>query len=131
MAISFSSLLQKGLDILTPNTSSEKLVEQGFSTAPEGQLFPKVDPTVDGEECDHDCASCTIKYPSRFKIEEADKLYGHVKEWATHMIVATGKTDWVRNVEEEKDSLMEAVAKSGIKPTNGVGGLNFRSFITD
>jgi len=78
-----------------------------------------VDPAVDGEDCEHDCESCTIKLPPKFSIDEDEKLYGFVKGWATHMLVATGKTDWVRDVEDEKGSVMEAVGKSGVKPSNG------------
>ena len=39
------------------------------------------------------------------------------------MLVATGKTDWVRDVEDEKGSVMEAVKECGVKPENGVCGL--------
>lgn len=35
------------------------------------------------------------------------------------MLVATGKTDWVRDVEDEKGSVMEAFGKSVAKPSNG------------
>ena len=84
------------------------------------QLFPKVDPAIDGDDCDHDCESCEVKLPKGFKIEESDKLYGHIKEWSTHVLVATGKTDWVRDVEDEKNSVMEAFGKSDVKPSNGV-----------
>lgn len=82
-------------------------------------LFPKVDPAVDGEDCLHDCASCSISYPKGFKIEESDELYGHIKGWATHILVATGKTDWVRDVADEKGSVMQAIEAAG-KPSNGV-----------
>ncbi|KAH7342932.1 Sucrase/ferredoxin-like-domain-containing protein [Rhexocercosporidium sp. MPI-PUGE-AT-0058] len=83
-------------------------------------LFPKVDPAVDGEDCDHDCNSCVVKYPKGFKIEEDDKLYGHVNGWSTHVLVATGKTDWVRDVADEKGSLMEAIEKKAdVKISNG------------
>ena len=85
------------------------------------QLFPKVDPKVDGDDCDHDCDSCSVKYPRTFKIHEDDKLYGHVKGWSTHVLVATGKTDWVRDVADEKGSVMEAIDKKAVaKPSNGV-----------
>lgn len=83
------------------------------------QLFPTTDPTVDGDDCLHDCASCSIKYPRKFDIDETEELYGHVKGWSTHLIVATGKTDWVRDVADEKGSIMEAVEKGGVKPSNG------------
>lgn len=89
--------------------------------APCESLFPKVNPAVDGEDCEHDCNSCHIKYPKGFKIEEDDNLYGHVKEWSTHVLVATGKTDWVRDVADEQGSLMEAIDKKAkVKPSNGV-----------
>ncbi|KAF2709223.1 hypothetical protein K504DRAFT_270033 [Pleomassaria siparia CBS 279.74] len=82
-------------------------------------LFPTTDPAIDGDDCLHDCASCTIKYPSKFSIDETEELYGHIKGWSTHLIVATGKTDWVRDVADEKGSIMEAVDKGSVKPSNG------------
>jgi hypothetical protein len=90
------------------------------NATPIEQLFPKVDPAVDGDDCDHDCATCEVKLPKGFKIDEEDKLYGYVKGWSTHVLVATGKTDWVRDVEDEKKSVMEAFGKSSVKPRNGV-----------
>lgn len=84
---------------LTPSSSTTALPTTGFAKAPAASsLFPKTDPTADGEECLHDCASCTIKYPNKWSIDEDEELYGHVKGWSTHLIVATGKTDWVRDV---------------------------------
>ena len=121
MTSTFSSLYRRGAAFLTPNGSSQDLKSNnGFSTAREGSLFPKVDPAIDGEDCDHDCNSCEVKLPAKWSIDEDAKLYGHVKGWATHVLVATGKTDWVRDVEDEKGSVMEAVGKSGIQPKNGV-----------
>jgi hypothetical protein len=85
----------------------------------EDSLFPKTDPAIDGDDCLEDCSSCSIRYPRKFEIEEDDKLYGNIAAWSTHIIVATGKTDWVRDVGDEKGSVMEAVAKAD-EPTNGV-----------
>jgi len=96
------------------NPSSET-----FATAPKGQLFPATDPAVDGDDCLHDCASCTIRYPAKFDVEQKDELYGHVGAWDTHLIVATGKSDWVRDVEDEVGSVMQAIGKAAVKP-NGV-----------
>ncbi|KKY26768.1 putative sucrase ferredoxin domain containing protein [Diplodia seriata] len=94
--------------------------ENGFSKAPASdQLFPKTNPAVDGEECLRDCESCTIKYPRKWSIDETEDMYGHVKGWSTHLVVATGKSDWVRDVADEKGSIMEAVDKCGVKPSNG------------
>ncbi|KAL8717482.1 MAG: hypothetical protein Q9225_005275 [Loekoesia sp. 1 TL-2023] len=121
MATTLSSALKRGKAFLTPTNSSTSLPQlgDGFVKAPEGRLFPKVDPAVDGEDCEHDCESCTIKYPAKFKIDEDEKLYGHVNRWATHMLVATGKTDWVRDISDEKGSVMEAVRDCGVEPNNG------------
>lgn len=110
---------------LTPTTSSfsvPTVKKPGeFSKAPTSDaLFDTTDPAVDGDECLHDCSSCTIKYPSKFSIDETEELYGHIKGWSTHLIVATGKTDWVRDVADEKGSIMEAVDKGSVKPSNGV-----------
>jgi hypothetical protein len=124
MASTLSSFIRKGSQFLTPNSSSLNLTSSPetntFVKAPEGTLFPRVDPAVDGEDCDHDCQSCSVKYPAKWSIDEDEKLYGMVKGWSTHLIVATGKTDWVRDVADEKGSVMEAVGKCKIQPANGV-----------
>lgn len=107
---------------LTPTQSStnlSRLSQDGAHTASLSELFPKTDPSVDGEDCLHDCATCTIHYPSKFSIDEDDKLYGFVKGWSTHLLVATGKTDWVRDVADEEGSVMEAVGKGKVHPSNG------------
>lgn len=91
-----------------------------FTTASEDALFSKVRPEIDGEDCDRDCASCTIRYPAKFVVDLEDKLYGNVAGWATHVLIATGKTDWVRDIADEEGSVMEAVERSGVKPANGV-----------
>ncbi|TGJ81368.1 hypothetical protein E0Z10_g7395 [Xylaria hypoxylon] len=89
------------------------------STAPNmAELFSPTVPAVDGEDCAHDCESCHVSYPRGFKVEESDLLYGHVKGWSTHVIVATGKSDWVRDVEDEKGSVMQAFGEA-TKPSNG------------
>jgi len=61
----------------------------------ETDLFPKTDPEVDGEECLHDCDSCSVKLPRKWSIDEEIELYGQIKGWHRHMIAATGKSDWV------------------------------------
>ena len=119
------SVLQRGRAFLTPSGSSDSLphfdnVNQKFARAAEGALFPKVDPKVDGEDCDRDCESCEVQYPAKWKIDESKNMYGHVGGWATHLLVATGKTDWVKHVEDEKGSVMEAIGKYGKDPSNGV-----------
>ncbi|KAI0026194.1 Sucrase/ferredoxin-like-domain-containing protein [Xylariomycetidae sp. FL0641] len=82
------------------------------------ELFPPTDPAVDGDACTRDCDSCHVSYPRGFKIDEEDLLYGHIKGFSTHVIVATGKSDWVRDVEDEKGSVMQAFGRAA-KPENG------------
>ncbi|KFA61499.1 hypothetical protein S40285_04544 [Stachybotrys chlorohalonatus IBT 40285] len=90
----------------------------GAGPTPMAELFVKTDPAADGDDCLRDCDSCTVRYPRGFSIDEADALYGYVKGWSTHLLVATGKTDWVRDVADEKGSVMQAVEKAE-SPSNG------------
>ncbi|RSM01140.1 hypothetical protein CDV31_011504 [Fusarium ambrosium] len=82
------------------------------------ELFAKTDPAVDGDDCLHDCDSCTVQYPKKFKVETSHALYGNIRGWSTHLLVATAKSDWTRNVANEKGSIMEAVNKAR-EPRNG------------
>ncbi|KAF2724782.1 hypothetical protein K431DRAFT_300658 [Polychaeton citri CBS 116435] len=115
-----TSLIASLRERLTPSASSTDLSSttplkgSTFSTAkhPQG-LFTPTNPEVDGDDCLQDCSNCTIHLPKKWSIDETDKLYGHVKGWSRHLLVATGKADWVRDVEDEKDSVMEAMGKHG------------------
>ena len=92
----------------------------GFSRAKtESELFTPTDPQIDGEDCLHDCSTCTVEYPRKFNVDESDHLFGHVKGFNSHLIVATGKRDWVRDVMDEKGSVMEAVGRVGVERSNG------------
>ncbi|KAL2835035.1 Sucrase/ferredoxin-like-domain-containing protein [Aspergillus cavernicola] len=71
-------------------------------------IFPTVDPKEDGPDCLKDCADCTVHYPAKMKIEKVAPLYGYIKEFHTHVLVATGQSDWKEKVEQERGSLMEA-----------------------
>jgi hypothetical protein len=72
-------------------------------------LFPKVDPKEDGPQCLKDCADCTVKFPSKVKVETSRPLYGQIKEFHAHVLVATGQSDWKeKHVEKMTGSLMEA-----------------------
>src|ERR1700761_3910799 len=109
------SLFRRVTTFLTPTQSSANL-NAGFSTAKtESDLFPPTDPSIDGEDCLHDCSSCTVHYPAKFSIDESDKLFGHVKGFNVHLLVGTGKTDWVRDVTDEKHSVMQAVGQVGLQ----------------
>ncbi|RAL67601.1 hypothetical protein DID88_008354 [Monilinia fructigena] len=117
MASTFKSLLDSAKQTLSGQSAPIPGTASG--NTPIEKIFPKVDPAVDGDDCDHDCASCHVKYPKGFKIDEDDKLYGHVKGWSTHILVATGKSDWVRDVADEKGSVMQAIDHGSVKPSNG------------
>lgn len=112
--MSLANVLQKGKAFLTPRGSNDSL------PCANGFIFPSVDKDIDGEDCDHDCETCEVKLPKGWKIDYDEKLYGHVNGFATHMLVATGKTDWVKDVSDEKGSVMEAVRDCKIEPSNGV-----------
>ncbi|KAJ5692466.1 hypothetical protein N7462_001889 [Penicillium macrosclerotiorum] len=99
-------------------------------SAESNYVFPTVDPARDGPDCLKDCADCTTKFPSRVKVENIRPLYGHIKEFHSHVLVATGRSDWKEKVGQEKGSLMEAfedaeskqgrmmVSASNIQPPN-------------
>ena len=122
--MSLQSVLQKGKAFLTPRNSSDSINQI------KSYIFPTVDPAIDGEDCDHDCETCEVKLPKGWKIDTEEKLYGHVNGWATHMLVATGKTDWVKDVTDEKGSVMQAVRDCGAEPSNGVCQLESFSPLT-
>ena len=97
--------IESAFSRLNPRSDQLPTHPNDFSKAPFGKLFPKTDPAVDGEDCAHECETCSVELPSKWRIEENDKLYGEVNGWQTHLIVATGKTDWVRDVADEKGSV--------------------------
>jgi len=127
MASRFQSLIDSARNSFSGNSTPAPPTP--IENTPAESLFPKVDPAIDGEDCDHDCDSCHIKYPKGFKIDEEDSLYGHINEWSTHVLVATGKTDWVRDVADEEGSVMEAIGKKAdVKPTNGVSSADWIAY---
>ncbi|KAJ5306159.1 hypothetical protein N7508_005174 [Penicillium antarcticum] len=71
-------------------------------------IFPTVSPDADGPECLKDCADCTVQFPSKVKVDNLRPLYGHIKSFHSHVLVATGRSDWKEKVEQEKGTLMEA-----------------------
>ncbi|KAI1337041.1 Sucrase/ferredoxin-like-domain-containing protein [Xylariaceae sp. FL0016] len=107
-----------GLKNLVSGAKKLALGGGGGSSTEAADLFPATTPERDGDDCTHDCESCHAAYPRGFKIDEDDALYGQIKGFSTHVLVATGKTDWVRDVEDEKGSVMAAFGKAE-KPGNG------------
>ncbi|KAG6048793.1 hypothetical protein E4U39_006984 [Claviceps sp. Clav50 group G5] len=115
IAVSLKSLVSSVLGDNSKRSSSSSSKTASTCT----DLFPKTDPSADGDDCLHDCDSCSVRYPRGFSIDEADVLYGQVKGWSTHLVIGTGKTDWTRDVADEKGSVMEAIARAKDLPTNG------------
>lgn len=116
-------LLRRGTSFFTNNVAGTvKAGAEGEVT--KETLFPLVTCEHDDEkadDCDHDCAACpsagdgTSGYGKAFDkvgIDNDSELYGGVKKYSRHVIVATGETDWVRDVEDIKGSVMEALGKT-------------------
>ncbi|KAJ5459971.1 uncharacterized protein N7458_001523 [Penicillium daleae] len=82
-------------------------------------VFPKVNQDEDGPDCLKDCADCTIQFPAKVKVESSMPLYGHIKEFHSHVLVATGRSDWKEKVGQERGSLMEAFEDSSAKSKRG------------
>ncbi|KAI1486797.1 Sucrase/ferredoxin-like-domain-containing protein [Biscogniauxia mediterranea] len=122
MALGFKSLLDGARKLAIGDDASKVGGSPATTTTTTAklaqELFPPTDPAVDGEDCVHDCDSCHVHYPRGFKVEQSDMLYGNIGAWSTHVLVATGKSDWVRDVEDEKGSVMEAFGKTK-GPSNG------------
>ena len=91
-----------------------------FTSRKQNYIFPTVDPEEDGPDCFKDCASCTVKFPSKVKVETSAPLYGHLKAFGAQVLIATGKTDLTRKIEEEHGSLAEALDASSSKSSQGV-----------
>ena len=83
-------------------------------------IFPTVNPNRDGVDCTKDCANCTVNYPSRLKIDMVKPMYGRLKPFGAHVLVATGKSDWAQKIEDVKGSLPEALHSSSAKLDRGV-----------
>lgn len=85
-----------------------------LGTSTEPQLKPVTDllPAAP-EECLQECSSCP-DYPRSFwraGIERDSALYGGVKKWDLHVLVSTGRDNWMHDVEEE-GGVLTAVGKA-------------------
>lgn len=118
-------LLRRGTSFFTSSSAAAKPGADGKAT--KETLFPLVTCDHDDEksaddDCDHDCAACpsgadggVSGYGKAFDkagVDTDSELYGGVKKYSRHVIVATGESDWVRDVDEIKGSVMEALKKT-------------------
>lgn len=74
-----ASLLRSLRFTSTPSTPSTEFTK----AKSEDVLFTKTDPAIDGDDCLHDCETCTVKYPRKFETDQDDKLYGNIGGWNT------------------------------------------------
>ncbi|OKL61846.1 hypothetical protein UA08_02857 [Talaromyces atroroseus] len=75
-------------------------------------IFPTVNPQEDGPDCSKDCADCTVRLPNKFNVETERKLYGKVKPFTTHVLVATGKSDWASHPDNERGTVIHALSEA-------------------
>ncbi|VVT53127.1 uncharacterized protein SAPINGB_P003417 [Magnusiomyces paraingens] len=69
-----------------------------------------------------DCASCancsssdlpaSERYPTSLSIDNETPLWGSIKPWSLQILCATGKTDWIHNIFDEKSSVAHALDDS-------------------
>lgn len=93
------------------------------SSVDENTLFPLVSHEEDGIDCDKDCEACP-GYGRAFEkhgINTSNNMFGGIKGFSTHVIVATGETDWIRDVQNIKGSCMKALGEKQNLVRNGVG----------
>ena len=94
-------------------------------------LFPLVtkedertdDDDDDAAACNNDCNACPSGYGRAFDkhgINTRDDVWGKVVRYSSHAIVATGETDWIRDVEGIKGSVMRALAQHWKSSNDGV-----------
>jgi len=110
----FGALIRRGTSFFNNGKS--------VGTATKETLFPTVSKEVDGEDCDHDCDHCP-GYGRAFDkigVETEGELWGGIKGFANHIIVATGETDWIRDVEDISGSVMRELKKNSEMLEQGV-----------
>lgn len=69
-----------------------------------------------------DCDSCSERYPSSLSIDTSSPLWGSAKPWRSHILCATGKTDWVHSVTDEFGTLANALDASSSTWNAAEGG---------
>lgn len=132
----FAGLLRRGTSFFSAAaTKVDTSADAGKVT--KDTLFPLVTcehDKTDADECDHDCAACPQVAPDgssgygkafdKIGVDHDGELWGGVKKYSRHVIVATGETDWIRDVDEIPGSVMEAlkerVKKGAVENRDGV-----------
>lgn len=66
---------------------------------------------IEISECDLDCGSCDFDYPKSVSIDLSAQLWQSTKEYGMHIVVPTGKSDWVHDPTLESGTVVHAVSK--------------------
>lgn len=121
----FAGLLRRGTSFFSGSATKVDTSDDSGKVTKD-TLFPLVTcehdkDAPDAEDCDHDCAACPQVAPDgasgygkafdKMGVEQDEELWGGVKKYSRHVIVATGETDWIRDVEDISGSVMEALKK--------------------
>ncbi|KAI5837454.1 Sucrase/ferredoxin-like-domain-containing protein [Morchella snyderi] len=122
----FAGLLRRGTSFFSATaTKVDTTAGDAAGGVTKDTLFPLVTcehdkkDAAEAEECDHDCAACPQVAPDgtsgygrafdKIGVDHDEELWGGVKKYSRHVIVATGEMDWIRDVEEIPGSVMEAL----------------------
>ncbi|ODV90148.1 hypothetical protein CANCADRAFT_12865, partial [Tortispora caseinolytica NRRL Y-17796] len=60
--------------------------------------------------CSITCEECEGKYPRLKGIDPISSLAGSAKSYDEHILIGTGKGDWIRNIDEEPGSIAHAIS---------------------
>lgn len=89
--------LSKTRDTLLGNSPEEKAKTEVANVLPLAECSPD------------ECQGCTVEFPSSVKIEEDVPLWGSTAEWAYHVLLYSGKTDWTHDIADEQNILGKVV----------------------
>ncbi|KAJ3500059.1 hypothetical protein NLJ89_g9958 [Agrocybe chaxingu] len=74
--------------------------------------------TADCRTCSDPCDLGHDAYPRRFDIDMDTDMLGSVKPYHRQIVISTGKSDWERDITDDKNSLASALLEVSTKPTS-------------
>ncbi|KAF9534392.1 Sucrase/ferredoxin-like-domain-containing protein [Crepidotus variabilis] len=72
--------------------------------------------TADCRACADPCDLGHDAYPRRFNVDMASNMLGSVDPYHRQLVISTGKADWDRKIEDDKDSLAAALGQVIARP---------------
>src|SRR5438105_13868122 len=110
------------------STPLQSGAESQLPSPPQGDSSPEIPfPLARLEECLACTAACTdeeqVSYPSYISksIDRELPLAGSVKPYGRHILISTGRTDWIHSIDEEEGSVAQGIFKGLYDPK--LGGL--------